>query len=89
MIGKRKTSKRELDEIIDYWGSLPRGSNYVNESSLINFLQIFTPRQIKGAMYIAKSEGRPAYFRYLCGILHNWKRALERGEKPRYFDIDE
>ncbi len=89
MIGKRKTSKRELDEIVDYWCSLPRGSNYVDEGSLISFLEIFTPRQIKGAMYIAKSKGRPAYFRYLCGILHNWRQALERGEKPRYFDIDE
>ncbi len=89
MIDKRKTSKKELDEIVDYWCSLPRGSNYVDEGSLISFLGIFTPRQIKGAMYIAQSKGRPAYFRYLCGILHNWRQELERGEEPRYFDIDE
>jgi len=89
MINKRNPSKRELDEIIDYWCSLPRGSNYVDEGSPISFLEIFTPQQIKGAMYIAKSRGRPAYFRYMCGILHNWKQALEEGEEPRYFDIDE
>jgi hypothetical protein len=89
MVRKRKASKKELGEIIDYWCSLPRGSSYVDEGSLISFLGIFTPRQIKGAMYIAKSTGRSAYFRYLCGILHNWKQALERGEKPGYFDIDE
>ena len=89
MISKRKTSKRELDEIVDYWCSLSRGSGYVDEAGLINFLGIFTPRQIKGAMYIAKSKGRPAYFPYLCGILHNWRQELERGEEPRYFDIDE
>ncbi len=89
MINKRKTSKRALDEIIDYWCSLPRGSNYVDEGSLISFLEIFTPYQIKGAMYIAKSRGRPAYFRYMCGILHNWKQALEESEEPRYFEIDE
>ena len=89
MINKRKTSKRELDEIIDYWCSLPRGSSYVDEGSLISFLEMFTPYQIKGAMYIAKSRRRPAYFRYMCGILHNWKQALEEGEEPRYFEIDE
>ena len=89
MVRKRKTSKKELGEIIDYWCSLPRGSNYVDEGSLISFLEIFSPRQIKGAMYIAKSKGRPAYFSYLCGILHKWRQALERGEEPRYFDIDE
>lgn len=89
MIAKRKTSKKELDEIIDYWCSLPRGSNYLDESSLISFLEVFTTEQIKGAMYLAKCKGRGAYFRYLCGILHQWRRALEDGEEPRYFDISE
>ncbi len=80
---------KELDEIIEYWCSLSRGSNYLVEGSLISFLEIFTPKQIKDAMYIAKSKGRPAYFRYMCGILHNWEQALEEGKEPRYFDIDE
>lgn len=84
---RRRASKKELDDIIEYWCSLPRGSTYLVEDSLIKFLEIFTPRQIKGAMYIAKSKGRPNYFKYLCGILHNWRRALEKGEKPRYFNI--
>jgi DNA replication protein DnaD len=89
MIIKRNTSKKELDEITNYWISLPRGSNYLNEASLIRFLEVFTPDQIKGAMYVAKSTGRQAYFRYLCGILNNWLKALENGEEPRYFDISE
>ena len=89
MTARRMTSEKELDEVIDYWCSLRRGSGYVDESTLITFLQIFTPHQIKGAMYVAKSRGRPAYFRYLCGILHNWRRALQDGEEPAYFDIDE
>lgn len=89
MIPKRRTSKRELDEIIDYWCSLSRGTGYVDEGSLISFLEIFTPEQIKGAMYIAKSKGRESYFRYLCGILQNWIDALEKGEEPGYFDISD
>ena len=89
MLIKRRTSKKELDDIIKYWCSLPRGSAYLVKDSLIKFLEIFTPRQLKGAMYIAKSKGRPAYFRYLCGILHNWRKALEEGKEPRYFDVEE
>lgn len=89
MITRRRASREELNEIIDYWCSLPRGSSYVVEDTLIKFLEIFTPEQIKGAMYISKSKGRPAYFRYLCGILHNWRKSLEKGEEPRYFDISE
>ncbi|MFB3787189.1 MAG: hypothetical protein ACE15F_12565 [bacterium] len=89
MIKKRTTSKKELDEVIDYWISLPRGSGYHVEDSLIKFLEIFTPEQIKGAMYIAKSKGRPSYFRYLCGILHNWRKELEEGKTPRYFDVSD
>jgi len=89
MITKRSTSKRELNEVIDYWISLPRGSGYHVEDSLIRFLEIFTPEQIKGAMYIAKSKGRPNYFKYLCGILHNWRKELEEGKIPRYFNVEE
>jgi len=55
---------------------------------LIQFLEIFTPHQIKGAMYLATAAGRPSYFKYLCGILHNWRRDLEAGVQPRYFDVD-
>jgi len=40
-------------------------------------------------MYIATSAGRPNYFKYLCGILHNWRRDLDAGVQPRYFDINE
>jgi len=89
MIKKRSTSKSELVEVIDYWISLPRGSGYHVEDSLIRFLEIFTPGQIKGAIYIAQAKGRPNYFRYLCGILHNWRKELEEGKTPRYFDVEE
>ncbi len=86
-IERRTTSKAELDEIVDYWHNCPRCSSYLNENTLIGFLEVFTPPQIKGAMYLATSTGRKAYFRYLCGILHNWRRELEKGNVPRYFDI--
>lgn len=89
MIQERTTSKRELDEVVAYWHNCPRCSSYVVEDSLIKFLRIFTPHQIKGAMYIATSTGRLAYFRYLCGILHAWRRELENGQQPRFFDISE
>lgn len=84
---RRKTSKQELDEIIEYWHECPRGSGYMVEDSLIKFLEIFSPKQIKGAMYLATSKGRPNYFKYLCGILHNWRRELAARNEPRYFDL--
>jgi len=83
----RATSKSELDEVIQYWRDCPRCSEFLVESSLISFLRTFTPHQIKGAMYLATSTGRMAYFRYMCGILHKWKRSLEHGEEPQYFDV--
>ncbi len=85
----RKTNKKELDEVVEYWLSCPRASDHHDEGSLIKFLAIFTPRQIKGAMYLATSSGRQAYFKYMCGILHNWRKELEQGIEPRYFDIGE
>jgi len=85
----RTTSKAELDEVVGYWLSLPRGSGYHVEASLIDFLHIFTPDQIKGAMYMTHARGHGSYFRYLCGILHNWRRELEDGKTPHYFDIGE
>ena len=84
---RRKTNKSELDEVIAYWLECPRCSNYLVEDTLIKFLEVFTPDQIKGAMYLATSTGRQAYFKYLCGILHNWRKELEQGNEPRYFDI--
>ena len=83
----RQTSKAELDEVIEYWLDCPRASSYYDEGSLIQFLEVFTPHQIKGAMYIATSTGRQAYFKYMCGILHNWRKDIENGVEPRYFDI--
>ncbi len=88
MITYRTTGKTELDEVVDYWLSLPRASGHYDEDSLIRFLHIFTPSQIKGAMYIAQSKGRQSYFRYLCGVLNNWRRELEEGRTPPYFKID-
>jgi hypothetical protein len=85
----RRTSKAELDEVVSYWLECPRCSRYLVEDSLIKFLEVFTPHQIKGAMYLATSTGRKAYFKYLCGILHNWRKDLDQGNEPRYFDIGE
>jgi hypothetical protein len=86
---RRTTSTTELDEIINYWSGLPRGSDYHIEGSLIYFLSIFSPEQIKGAMYLAKASPRLAYFKYLCGILHKWRRELEEGHEPVWFDVSE
>lgn len=84
----RVTSRAELDDLVVCWESLQRGTAYHDEESLIRFLGIFTPAQIKGAMRFAKSKRRPAYFKYLCGILHNWRRELEAGVVPTFFSID-
>lgn len=88
MLRRRSTSESELAEIIEYWDSLGRASNYVDKGSLISFLQGFTSDQIKGAMYVAQSFGRGAYFRYLCGILLNWRRELEVGREPNYLEVE-
>ncbi len=55
MIRRRSTSEKEMDEVVEYWNSLPRASGYVDEGAVISFLQIFTPAQIKDAMSIAQS----------------------------------
>ena len=88
-ITRRKTSQLELEDVVAYWKDCPRCSGHHEEKSLINFLEIFTPRQVKGAMYLATASGHPNYFKYLCGILHNWRRDLEAGVEPRYFEINE
>lgn len=85
---KRQTSQHELNEVIDYWLNLGR-SEYYQEGSLIKFLYIFTPEQIRGAMYLACAQGRGNYFRYLCGVLHKWRKDLEEGREPQYFLLDE
>ena len=84
---RRKTSKSELDDVIAYWLDCPRASSHHNEETLLKFLEVFTPKQIKGAMYLTTCTGRQAYFRYLCGILHNWRKDLEQGREPNFFDI--
>lgn len=86
---RRQTSQHELEDVVAYWKGCPRCSGHYEAGSLIRFLEIFTPHQIKGAMFVATSSGRPNYFKYLCGILHNWRRDLEAGRQPRYFEIDE
>ena len=86
-VTRRPASLQELNEVVSYWKDCPRCTGYHQEGSLIQFLEVFTPHQIKGAMYLATASGRPNYFKYLCGILHNWRRDLEAGIQPQYFDI--
>lgn len=85
---RRTTSLVELDEVVDYWLGCPRHSGYYVEESLIRFLHTFTPEQVKGAMYLATCQGRGAYFRYFCGIMHNWEKMIEAGEEPPFFDVN-
>lgn len=85
---RRKTSQRELNDVIDYWLNLGR-TQYFQEASLLQFLHTFTPYQIRGAMYLACIERHGNYFKYLCGILHNWKRDIAEGREPEYFELDE
>ena len=63
-----------ISEAIEYWRSLPRGCGHYNPVSLERFLMIFTIDEVKFAMRIAQQRGRKNYFRYLCGILHNWRK---------------
>lgn len=72
-----------------YWCTRPNCSGHSEEASLIRFLEVFTPRQIMGAMHLATRKKQPDHFKYLCGILHNWRRELEAGKEPKYFDIGE
>jgi hypothetical protein len=89
MLPRRSTSKAELYEVTMYWCNRPNCSGNSEESSLIRFLRIFTPKQIKGAMHLATRKKQPDPFKYLCGILHNWCKELEAGNEPKYFEIDE
>lgn len=72
----REPSPSELDDVVDFWFDNPQGTTFYVETSLYEFLRIFNPAQIKGAMYLATSKRRGAYFRYLCGILHAWRSGL-------------
>ena len=85
MIRRRTTSTLELDDVVDYWRSLPRGSGYHVKRSLIRFLGVFTPAQIKGAMGLAQAAPRRSYFKYLCGILCHWCGDVEEGNEPLDF----
>lgn len=84
---RRHPTEEELAEVIDYWLTRKPLTTHYDEVSLLEFLAVFTPLQIKGAMFLATAKGRGAYFRYLCGILHNWRRDLNDGFDPPYFDI--
>jgi len=83
----RETNEQELEQVIKYWLSCPRCSAIYFEDSLIEFLMMFTPLQIKGAMYLATAKEIEHDFRYLCGILNNWKAEVERGKEPVFFEI--
>jgi hypothetical protein len=85
MIRRRTTSPLELDDVVDYWRSLPRGSGYHVKRSLTRFLGVFTPAQIKGAMCLAHTAPRRNYFKYLCGILCDWCRDVGEGKEPLDF----
>jgi hypothetical protein len=89
MTSRRTASKSELHEVTMYWCNRPNCSGHAEEDSLIRFLEIFTPGQIKGAMHLATRKKQPDPFKYLCGILHNWRRELEAGRIPEYVDIGE
>jgi DnaD/phage-associated family protein len=67
----------QLNLCLDYW--YENGSSYISPkqvSSLRNFLNEFPADTIVEAMSIAcnKVNGWNNKFRYMCGILHNWKR---------------
>ena len=79
-IPERSPTQAEYDDIIDYWFRSPRGTGYYDERSMINFLKIFTPDQIKYAIHVATKRPRASYFRFMCGILRNWRQYMEVGE---------
>jgi len=73
---KERGQIEELEELIDYWltesDKTRRGSGYHVESTFKQFLKHFTVTQLKEAVDITYSKGRPNYFRYFCGICWNW-----------------
>lgn len=69
--------EEELKEIIKYW--YKNVSSYISERQIISirrFLQDFNSEEILHAIEIAcsKTYGWLNRFKYMCGILHNWRK---------------
>jgi len=83
---KKQKIRKDLAELNNLWSELCDDQFMLNENglrSLRRFLVFFTKEEIKKAIKIASEEivlgENPQKdiedrFRYMCGILHNWRR---------------
>lgn len=83
-VGQRRPVNEELADLLAYWKRRPRNPERPDESLLAEFLAVFTPHQIKVAMYNATSEKRNNYFQYLIETLIGWRDELRAGQRPSY-----
>lgn len=82
---KRNREDSDISKLSQYWSERSEGKYSLTEQgqqSLKSFLKDFMPEQIKEAIDIAYSKITipEQRFKYMCGILHNWRRdKIERG----------
>lgn len=79
----REREDRDLKELASFWYKNCYQSTYAYKEAFIRpYLKIFSKEKIKDAMELASSrelEDKGDYksnivFRYLCGILNNWRK---------------
>ena len=71
-----------VDELDSYWRSLHGYNRTLTEkgrTSIRNFLRYFDRSKIEEAMEIAvlQTNGHTDEFRYMCGVLQNWKKGIK------------
>lgn len=82
LANQQRKITRSIKKICNLWTELcddEYSLNHNGQSDLRNLLNKFTEQEIIKAMYIAVKirdvEGR---FKYMCGILHNWRKTKQQ-----------
>ena len=76
--------------VCDYWGILHDGEPELNIRAYISlrtFLKHFSTGEIKEAMDLAYSQCKGNHiseFKYMCGILQNWKKGITNKPENKY-----
>ena len=76
--------EEDFKEVTKHWYKYASGYlGFKEESSLRAFLKDFSVEEIKNAIDIATSKvyGWNNKFRYMCGILYNWRKQ-RNGQNP-------
>jgi len=93
---QRKELERDVKELLALWVELCNEQFILNEkgiSSLFYLLRHFTKEEIKVAMHIASDKIQidkdpkkdiEVRFKYMCGILNNWKK---QKENPMLYEL--